>query len=293
MGIHSVRKGFTLIELLVVIAIIAILAAILFPMLASAKQSAIKARCIQNEKQILHGIAMYTQDNLSRVPPGYSADTASAGKYNWGTAVFGVSWNERILRYVPSKAVFVCPAVPKLLLDPEQRYFVTGSGGWITTYGYNWRLCSGGGDQAYPAKLGPQSKVAQLASAGLWGVTVSAGSVRAPSKTVMICEAQNMASLITKNRVINTIQGGGGMLVFDDDGAGNANWPFYWLIRWLGNPYAPQGHGLGAVFGMVDGHVQYVRGVQPNPSGGTYGTPPKDSSGFPLSSVRVAGLRWW
>jgi prepilin-type N-terminal cleavage/methylation domain-containing protein len=56
------RKGFTLIELLVVIAIIAILAAILFPVFARAREKSRQASCTSNLKQILLADAMYTQD---------------------------------------------------------------------------------------------------------------------------------------------------------------------------------------------------------------------------------------
>ncbi len=56
------KKAFTLIELLVVIAIIAILAAILFPVFAQARDKARSASCLSNEKQIGLGLMMYTQD---------------------------------------------------------------------------------------------------------------------------------------------------------------------------------------------------------------------------------------
>src|SRR5258706_11655059 len=56
------RKGFTLIELLVVIAIIAILAAILFPVFAQARESARKISCLSNVKQLALGCLMYSQD---------------------------------------------------------------------------------------------------------------------------------------------------------------------------------------------------------------------------------------
>ena len=56
------KKAFTLIELLVVIAIIAILAAILFPVFAQARDKARYASCLSNEKQIGLGLMMYTQD---------------------------------------------------------------------------------------------------------------------------------------------------------------------------------------------------------------------------------------
>jgi prepilin-type N-terminal cleavage/methylation domain-containing protein/prepilin-type processing-associated H-X9-DG protein len=57
------RKGFTLIELLVVIAIIAILAAILFPVFAAARNKAQATQCLSNEKQLMLGIIMYCSDN--------------------------------------------------------------------------------------------------------------------------------------------------------------------------------------------------------------------------------------
>src|SRR6188768_348324 len=56
------KSGFTLIELLVVIAIIAILAAILFPVFARAREAARKSNCISNLKQIGTGLMMYVQD---------------------------------------------------------------------------------------------------------------------------------------------------------------------------------------------------------------------------------------
>jgi prepilin-type N-terminal cleavage/methylation domain-containing protein len=58
----KVKRGFTLIELLVVIAIIAILAAILFPVFARARENARRASCQSNLKQIALGVFMYNQD---------------------------------------------------------------------------------------------------------------------------------------------------------------------------------------------------------------------------------------
>src|ERR1041384_5867613 len=67
-AIHCKRSGFTLIELLVVIAIIAILAAILFPVFAQARESARMSSCLSNLKQIGLGTAMYVQDYDERFP---------------------------------------------------------------------------------------------------------------------------------------------------------------------------------------------------------------------------------
>ncbi len=65
------HRGFTLIELLVVIAIIAILAAILFPVFARAREKARQTSCLSNQKQLGLAVTMYTQDYDERFPPSY------------------------------------------------------------------------------------------------------------------------------------------------------------------------------------------------------------------------------
>ena len=62
------RRGFTLIELLVVIAIIAILAAILFPVFAKAREKARQTSCLSNVKQLGLGLMMYAQDYDEKLP---------------------------------------------------------------------------------------------------------------------------------------------------------------------------------------------------------------------------------
>src|SRR5436853_6791160 len=94
------RRGFTLIELLVVIAIIAILAAILFPVFAQARNQARKTTCLSNTKQLGLGVLMYLQDYDEVFPTSgacwwdansVSRDAAPNG-YRWSSNPVPPSW---------------------------------------------------------------------------------------------------------------------------------------------------------------------------------------------------------
>ncbi len=104
---HPVRSAFTLIELLVVIAIIAILAAILFPAFARARENARRSSCQSNEKQIMLGMAQYTQD--------YDERLIMQGVYCGGTN--GPRWNDIIQPYIKSQQILVCPSATHQSLD--------------------------------------------------------------------------------------------------------------------------------------------------------------------------------
>lgn len=102
---RTVRAGFTLIELLVVIAIIAILAAILFPVFAKAREKARQTACLSNTKQIGIGIMMYAQDYDEVLVPRV---------IRMPTGVFheALSWRRNIFPYVKNVDVFKCPSNP-------------------------------------------------------------------------------------------------------------------------------------------------------------------------------------
>jgi prepilin-type N-terminal cleavage/methylation domain-containing protein/prepilin-type processing-associated H-X9-DG protein len=103
-------SGFTLIELLVVIAIIAILAAILFPVFAQAREKARSASCQSNLKQIGTCLRMYNDD--------YDGVHAAAWSYGagWNTCANGVghlAWFQVVQPYVKNWGIFACPSAPR------------------------------------------------------------------------------------------------------------------------------------------------------------------------------------
>lgn len=146
------NKAFTLIELLVVIAIIAILAAILFPVFARARENARRSSCMSNLKQIGLGVMQYTQDYDEKYPynwgdgtsttptvyvndsssPGYSLKTKpQAG----GAAQRYFTWMDFIYPYVKSTQVFVCPSATSDATAPSYGY--SGAIGGFMRYKYD------------------------------------------------------------------------------------------------------------------------------------------------------------
>ena len=146
---HQRNRGFTLIELLVVIAIIAILAAILFPVFARARENARKSTCQSNLKQIGNALHMYRQDyderNVSLTYGGTQIDDI-VNRQPVASPTGGYSWGVAIMPYVKNTGVFKCPSGP----PPMHR----GTGCWQPyrwmSYAINWQNTgrAGGGTDA-------------------------------------------------------------------------------------------------------------------------------------------------
>jgi prepilin-type N-terminal cleavage/methylation domain-containing protein/prepilin-type processing-associated H-X9-DG protein len=181
---NTQRKGFTLIELLVVIAIIALLAAILFPVFARARENARRASCQSNLKQIALGMTQYLQDNDERFPV-YRVDTSGLG----GGGYCGpLCWPKQIEPYVKSTQIYRCPSatIPQAGSDalvfgnPQQ-----------TTYGMPNGPMSG-----YPY---PSNTPAELLQSFDFdgppyvpsGAPCHQGSITEPSRTFMIAESRS------------------------------------------------------------------------------------------------------
>jgi len=140
------RGGFTLIELLVVIAIIAILAAILFPVFARAREKARQTSCLSNVKQTILALMMYAQDYDER---------NTEALYRWdGTGTCGVDqvpWRTAVRPYMKNDQIRECPS----------------SNLGCQHYGINPNICA-----LKLARIGAPASVCALAESGQWNSPV-------------------------------------------------------------------------------------------------------------------------
>ena len=180
---HRKLSGFTLIELLVVIAIIAILAAILFPVFAQAREKARAITCVSNMREIGTAMLMYRQDYDEIVcSPLVNSPT---GGGDWTDGVNDPqTWDRLIQPYIKNTAIITCPSdiysptvFTKLYGQVKRSYTMPGCLGWC------W-FCGGSGDGH------------DCYNGGSYGCefTVPEAAIGFPSITVMLYERDNCNS---------------------------------------------------------------------------------------------------
>jgi len=238
-------SGFTLIELLVVIAIIAILAAILFPVFAQAREAARKAACQSNEKQWGTAIMMYTQDYDETFPkPCYMDGAALRQSFS------GAGWAGVCQPYVKNTGIGKCGSdIPATL-----------PGLFTISYAMNHNIGSGAGPGASPYTAN----------------ATSIAALQAPASTVPLMEVTGANATLDKTPELwgpsQPLSPVGG--VYQPNNATNGiqqpvpkyatgwNFPAPSALPYFG----PGRHSEGANYLMADGHVKFLK-----PSAVSYG----------------------
>ncbi len=197
---RSIRKAFTLIELLVVIAIIAILAAILFPVFAQAREKARQISCLSNIKQLGLGLLMYVQDydetwprndnclNNGTTPlPGAPA-TAVGCSGPYGDRINHYKWWFWCYPYVKNLDINFCPSRTRIESEP------TGYNQWddwqnsaeVFGAGYGLNLSITGALNVWPTPASGRAYRNSFLGGGLAGVST-------PADTMLLMETDNPA----------------------------------------------------------------------------------------------------
>ncbi|MGM0493341.1 MAG: DUF1559 domain-containing protein [Armatimonadota bacterium] len=215
------RRGFTLIELLVVIAIIAILAAILFPVFARAREKARQTSCLSNQKQIGLGILMYAQDYDERFPPAYagSGEQRVSGFYDCCGP------------YTKNEQMYVCPSghfrydyARDELASGEgfyHRWMVAGygivytfswSGAGYPNFGGNtvWLHPSDDGGRSLASMIRPADVIVAVESSGAWLMTPGHTGFDSDNNPVEMGEDGSAGNMRYRhNGMMNVIYGDG------------------------------------------------------------------------------------
>jgi len=234
-GKHSTnlrKKGFTLIELLVVIAIIAILAAILFPAFARARENARRASCQSNLKQIGLGFIQYAQDYDESLPYRLASQDPDS-----------IGWPVAIMPYVKSVQVFKCPS------DPGKSDTATRvSGPDVISYGANFNALAtpklSGFNATSKTVLALEIREAKIdftstgISPALWNRTVTAGMEGYDNHPT----DPNYTALAATGKLAGS--GVGGITINADSGS-------------YADKFAR--HLEGSNFLAVDGHVKWLK----------------------------------
>ena len=218
--VRQYKTGFTLIELLVVIAIIAILAAILFPVFAAAREKARQTSCLSNMKELGLGCAMYSTDYDGRYASAngtcYGVTTPNCSQTNPGPSS---QWQWTIYPYVKNWQIYICPSDPRNANIP-------------VSYVYNnWGLNNhsnntGGANEA--ATVDP-AQIAELVEGGNTGYTDGSAVAMAGAQ-----EVEDYTLWTQWNRITHD----------------EPDWNY--------SDKSPR-HGDGRNVAWVDGHAKYIQ----------------------------------
>lgn len=229
------RRGFTLIELLVVIAIIAILAAILFPVFAKAREKARQISCLSNTKQMGLASMMYVQDYDEVFPKGRQTP--------------GVYWYQLFYPYVKSVGVFKCPSLPNNGDGPQNDATHNGDTGIdpdlrIPRYqlGYGYNIGTRAVSPIYTDGFGYYEKDTKP-----W---VALASITAPADTILIGD-------------LTLYKGNYLYLVYSVTTSASTNFPPTDLHIGGGNYSFADGHAKWMSQSYLSGHPELFKVVKP------------------------------
>jgi prepilin-type N-terminal cleavage/methylation domain-containing protein len=149
MRFKSHRSAFTLIELLVVIAVIAILMALLVPVLGRAKEQARRVACMGNIRQFLIGIQVYSSDNREHLPSGLSDFEDPEDEH---TPILSTAMRDALVDIIGDASSLSCPWLKEPFNDPNGWYYYFSGQPYGYVIGYNYL----GGHKGTPwPMLGP------------------------------------------------------------------------------------------------------------------------------------------
>ncbi len=247
-------RGFTLIELLVVIAIIAILAAILFPVFAKAREKARQITCLSNEKQINLGMMQYVQDFDEAMPDS----TVTTNIYDSSQPHY--SWAYVVYPYVKSKNVWVCPDDKADLLNspPGGRYANNFNSSDDITRSY--AVVMQYHDASTPGPAG-NTAMMSMGHAGGSDPEITLAAIPEPANTIWLMESGE--------NIQYGFPGANGQCwdnpcadVVDADGENAGSYivtnRFSWNTNMPHANYIAQYHSGGANYGYGDGHCKWA-----------------------------------
>ena len=241
------KRAFTLIELLVVIAIIAILAAILFPVFAKAREKARQITCASNEKQLGIAFLQYDEDYDEAMPSGTAQGSNNSGLHQ--------GWAGQIYPYLKSTAVYHCPDDPTTVTAPE-----------------------------YPLSYEMNN---DLMSSNAWSGANTIAQTSSPAVTALVFEVSGYESnMSTAGETQSTSAVGWGYWVPSNIPGGTGEYETGYMAsgsqiqNGIGNAYyaAPTGWHTGmSNWLMADGHVKALLGSKASP-GLAAGSPTSNSN---------------